>query len=103
MRLARLGAPSGLSGGAEAPVAQGLSNPQIGQRLSVSRRSVQTHLAHVFAKLNVTSRASLPPKPPGIAGNEGHRSPGMAASERNQIGITLPFPYLLFCGIIAWF
>ena len=40
-------------------VAEGLSNPQIGQRLYVSRRTVQTHLGHVFAKLHVTSRAQL--------------------------------------------
>jgi DNA-binding CsgD family transcriptional regulator len=40
-------------------VADGLSNPVIGDRLYVSRRTVQTHLAHVFAKLGVTSRAQL--------------------------------------------
>jgi DNA-binding CsgD family transcriptional regulator len=40
-------------------VAQGLSNPQIGDRLYISRRTVQTHLAHVFAKLDITSRAQL--------------------------------------------
>jgi DNA-binding CsgD family transcriptional regulator len=40
-------------------VAEGLSNPQIGQRLYVSRRTVQTHLAHVFAKLDITSRTQL--------------------------------------------
>jgi DNA-binding CsgD family transcriptional regulator/tetratricopeptide (TPR) repeat protein len=40
-------------------VAEGLSNPQIGQRLYVSRRTVQTHLAHVFAKLHISSRAQL--------------------------------------------
>ena len=38
-------------------VAEGLSNPQIGQRLYVSRRTVQTHLGHVFAKLHISSRA----------------------------------------------
>jgi DNA-binding CsgD family transcriptional regulator len=40
-------------------VAEGLSNPQIGQRLYVSRKTVQTHLGHVFAKLHITSRAQL--------------------------------------------
>jgi DNA-binding CsgD family transcriptional regulator len=40
-------------------VAEGLSNPQIGERLYVSRRTVQTHLAHVFAKLQVSSRTQL--------------------------------------------
>ena len=38
-------------------VAEGLSNPQICQRLYVSRRTVQTHLAHVFAKLHSTAGA----------------------------------------------
>jgi len=40
-------------------VADGLSNPQIGDRLYISRRTVQTHLAHVFAKLDIVSRAQL--------------------------------------------
>jgi DNA-binding CsgD family transcriptional regulator/tetratricopeptide (TPR) repeat protein len=40
-------------------VADGLSNPQIGERLYISRRTVQTHLAHVFAKLDIASRAQL--------------------------------------------
>ncbi len=40
-------------------VAEGLSNPQIGDRLYVSRRTVQTHLSHVFAKLAISSRAQL--------------------------------------------
>lgn len=39
--------------------AQGLTNPEIGERLFVSRRTVQTHLSHVFAKLGVTSRVEL--------------------------------------------
>jgi DNA-binding NarL/FixJ family response regulator len=40
-------------------VAEGLTNPQIGERLFVSRRTVQTHLAHVFAKLQMSSRTEL--------------------------------------------
>jgi DNA-binding CsgD family transcriptional regulator len=54
-------------------VAEGLSNPQIGQRLYVSRRTVQTHLAHVFAKLHITSRAQLAAEAARHRGNEpGH-------------------------------
>jgi DNA-binding CsgD family transcriptional regulator len=40
-------------------VADGLTNPQIGERLYVSLRTVQTHLVHVFAKLGIASRAQL--------------------------------------------
>ena len=40
-------------------VADGLSNPQIGERLFISRRTVQTHLVHVFAKLGISSRSQL--------------------------------------------
>jgi DNA-binding CsgD family transcriptional regulator len=40
-------------------VAEGLSSPQIGERLYISRRTVQTHLAHIFAKLDMSSRAQL--------------------------------------------
>lgn len=42
--------------------AQGLTNRQIGDRLFISRRTVGTHLAHVFQKLEISSRAQLPPK-----------------------------------------
>ena len=40
-------------------VVEGLTNPQVGERLFVSRRTVQTHLAHVFAKLGISSRTQL--------------------------------------------
>jgi len=40
-------------------VAEGLSNPQVAERMYLSRRTVQTHLAHVFGKLDITSRAEL--------------------------------------------
>jgi DNA-binding CsgD family transcriptional regulator/tetratricopeptide (TPR) repeat protein len=40
-------------------VAEGLTNPEIGSRLYISRRTVETHLSHVFAKLGVSSRAQV--------------------------------------------
>ncbi|MPY92624.1 MAG: LuxR family transcriptional regulator [Acidimicrobiia bacterium] len=42
-----------------ARVAEGLTNPQIADRLFVSRATVKTHLAHVFVKLDVANRAEL--------------------------------------------
>lgn len=38
---------------------EGLTNRQIGERLFISRRTVQTHLAHAFIKLDVSSRVEL--------------------------------------------
>jgi ATP/maltotriose-dependent transcriptional regulator MalT len=40
-------------------VVEGLSNPAIGARLFMSRGTVKTHLAHVFAKLGVANRTEL--------------------------------------------
>ena len=37
----------------------GLSNPEIGARLFISRRTVQYHMGKVFTKLNITSRVQL--------------------------------------------
>jgi DNA-binding CsgD family transcriptional regulator len=40
-------------------VAEGLTNPEIGRRLFIAPGTVKTHLAHVFAKLDVANRAAL--------------------------------------------
>ncbi|HET9601996.1 MAG TPA: LuxR C-terminal-related transcriptional regulator, partial [Acidimicrobiales bacterium] len=40
-------------------VAEGLTNPQIGDRLLMSRATVKTHVAHLLAKLGARSRAEL--------------------------------------------
>jgi DNA-binding CsgD family transcriptional regulator len=40
--------------------AEGHTNRQIAQQLFVTQRTVETHLTHAFAKLDVTSRDGLP-------------------------------------------
>lgn len=40
-------------------VAEGLSNPQIANRLYISRHTAETHMKHIFAKLGIASRAEL--------------------------------------------
>jgi predicted ATPase/class 3 adenylate cyclase/DNA-binding CsgD family transcriptional regulator len=40
-------------------VQQGLTNPQIAQRMFISKNTVMTHLSHVFSKLGVKARAEL--------------------------------------------
>ncbi len=40
-------------------VSDGLSNPQIADRMFISRRTVTTHLTSIFRKLGISSRAEL--------------------------------------------
>ncbi|ANP51918.1 hypothetical protein AVL59_22175 [Streptomyces griseochromogenes] len=40
-------------------IAQGLSNPHIAERLFISRRTVQTHVSHILAKLGMNSRVEV--------------------------------------------
>jgi DNA-binding CsgD family transcriptional regulator len=39
-------------------VAQGRSNKEIAVALTISERTVNTHLVHIFAKLDVSNRAA---------------------------------------------
>jgi DNA-binding CsgD family transcriptional regulator len=49
--------------------AQGCSNPEIAQRLYITRRTVETHLTHAYQKLDITARAQLPARltPPALS------------------------------------
>lgn len=40
--------------------ATGLSNPEIAQRLFVTRKTIEVHLSHCYQKLDITSRTALP-------------------------------------------
>ena len=40
-------------------VAQGLTNPQIAERMFISRATVKAHVAHIFQKLDINNRAEL--------------------------------------------
>ena len=40
-------------------VTGGLTNPQIGERMYISRATVKAHLSHIFAKLQTSSRSEL--------------------------------------------
>ena len=40
-------------------VADGLTNPQIGERMFIARGTVKVHLSHIFAKLGITTRSQL--------------------------------------------
>ena len=39
-------------------LAQGLSNPQIAQTLAVSRKTIEHHLEHIYAKLGISCRTA---------------------------------------------
>ncbi|MGH9247679.1 MAG: HD domain-containing phosphohydrolase [Acidimicrobiales bacterium] len=39
-------------------VTQGLSNPQIGRRLGISRRTAEHHVQHIYTKIGVSTRAA---------------------------------------------
>jgi DNA-binding NarL/FixJ family response regulator len=54
-------------------VAEGLSNPDIATKLYLSRRTVQTHVSNILAKLQVNSRAGIvrvAAEVGGVAGGE---------------------------------
>jgi DNA-binding CsgD family transcriptional regulator len=40
-------------------VAKGMTNRQVGERLFISRHTVDAHLRHIFRKLGINSRVGL--------------------------------------------
>ncbi|MGI8426593.1 MAG: helix-turn-helix domain-containing protein [Actinomycetota bacterium] len=52
-------------------VLEGLTNPEIGERLGISRRTVSSHLSAVFRKLGVRSRIDLIIRAPDIGRQSG--------------------------------
>jgi non-specific serine/threonine protein kinase len=40
-------------------VARGLTDKQIGEHLSIARRTAESHVAHILVKLNLTRRAQV--------------------------------------------
>ena len=40
-------------------VAEGLTNPEIGERMFIERSTVKTHLVHIYAKLSLKNRSEL--------------------------------------------
>ena len=51
-------------------VAEGRSNPEIAREMVLSRRTVQTHVSHILAKLEVSSRVGIAQEARRRAGTE---------------------------------
>ncbi|MEJ7721621.1 MAG: LuxR C-terminal-related transcriptional regulator [Ilumatobacteraceae bacterium] len=59
-RRSEVGSPGGeRSVEVVALVAEGSDNPQIAERLFVSRATVKTHLSHVYTEVGIANRAEL--------------------------------------------
>ena len=52
--------------------ASGLTNPEIGERMFISRGTVKVHLSHIYAKLGVRNRAALTAEATRREGTEKH-------------------------------
>src|SRR5207302_1533514 len=62
-------------------VAEGLTNPEIGARLFISKRTAGTHLSHIFSKLDISSRVQLASE----MAARSSREPAPAASDSGSV------------------
>ena len=78
-------------------MAFGLANKEIAHRLSLSRRTVETHIDHVLGKLNATTRARAVVEA-GRAGLLGGMGTSAAASAADSRPNNLPFQLTTLLG-----
>ena len=83
--------------------ADGLSNREIGQRLCLSHRTVESHLYRVFPKLGVTSRSQLPHVLTRLPAQRSQltSAPDLRGSEAAETAAVVVFPLALLVLVDA--
>jgi DNA-binding CsgD family transcriptional regulator len=71
---------------------RGYTDSEIANQLGISQRTVESHLAHVYGKLGVTSRRALIRMSSRLAAQSGHQGSPAGASEPVQRVVHRPSP-----------